>query len=323
MRVEQGSGEAVVRATRALSRDVRLFEIEPVDGAAAWAPGAHIDVTVRLGERTEVRSYSLVGDWHAQRYRIAVKRRPEGRGGSSYMWSLEAGARLTVGAPNNHFELALDSPEYLLVAGGIGVTPILGMAGSLAARGARFRVLYAARSRADLALAEELAASIGDRLQIFVSEEGMRIDADAAVARLGASGELYLCGPLRMIEDFRRAWRAAGRRPGAFRVETFGSGGAFAPEPFRVRVVGLAGEVVVPSDRSMLDALEAAGVEIVADCRRGEFGLCAVDVIDVAGRLDHRDVFLSEGQRREGRKICACVSRASGEITIDVGWRAD
>jgi len=90
-----------------------------------------------------------------------------------------------------------------------------------------------------------------------------------------------------------------------------------------VRVVGLAGEVVVPSDRSMLDALEAAGVEIVADCRRGECGLCAVDVIDVAGRLDHRDVFLSEGQRREGRKICACVSRASGEITIDVGWRAD
>ena len=323
MRVEQGSGQAVVRATRVLTRDVRLFEIEPVGGAAAWSPGAHIDVTVLLGERTETRSYSLVGDWDPSIYRIAVKRQPESRGGSAYMWSLEPGARLTIGVPNNHFELALDSPEYLLVAGGIGVTPILGMAQSLAVRGAHFRVLYAARSRADLALADELAAAVGDRLDVFVSGEGRRIDSGAAVAQLGASGELYLCGPFRMIEDFRRAWSASGRRPSAFRVETFGSSGAFAPESFRVRVAGLGVEVLVPPDRSMLDALEDAGVEIVADCRRGECGLCAVDVVDVAGRIDHRDVFFSDHQRREGRKICACVSRASGEITIDVGWRAN
>ena len=323
MRVEQGSSEAVVRATRALTRDVRGFEIEPVSGVAAWAPGAHLDVSVLIGERTETRSYSLVGEADPSAYRIAVKRQPESRGGSAYMWSLEPGARLTVGAPNNHFELALDSPEYLLVAGGIGVTPILGMALSLAARRARFRVLYAARSRDDLALADELAAAVGDRLEVFVSGEGRRIDPSMAVAQLAASAELYLCGPLRMIEDFRRAWSAAGRRPSAFRVETFGSSGAFAPEPFRVRVAGLGVEVVVPADRSMLDTLEEAGVEIVADCRRGECGLCAVDVVEASGRIDHRDVFFSDHQRHEGRKICACVSRASGEIVIDVGWRPD
>ncbi len=323
MRVDHEWSEAVVRATRALTSDVRAFEIAPVDGARPWTPGAHLEVAVLIGERAETRSYSLVGAWDPSRYRIAVKRQPEGRGGSAYMWSLEPGARLTIGAPNNHFELALDSPEYLLVAGGVGVTPILGMALSLAARGARFRVLYAARSRADLALADELHAAVGDRLELFVSCEGRRIDPGAAVAGLGAGGELYLCGPLGMIEDFRRAWAAAGRPASAFRVETFGSSGAFAPEPFRVRVPGLGVEIVVPSDRSMLDALDAAGVEIMADCRRGECGVCAVEVVDLAGRLDHRDVFLSDHQRREGRKICACVSRAAGEIAIDVGWRPD
>jgi len=323
MRAEHVWTDATLRATSALAPGVRAFEIAPRDGARPWAPGAHIDVSVLVGARAEVRSYSLVGEWNPARYRIAVKRQPQGRGGSAYMWSLEPGARLTIGAPNNHFELAHDSPDYLLVAGGIGVTPILGMASSLAARGANFRVLYGVRSRAELALADEIGAAVGDRLEIFVSGEGRRIDPSAEIARLGAGGELYLCGPLGMIEDFRRAWGAAGRPPSAFRVETFGSSGAFAPEPFRVRVPGSNIDVVVPSDRSMLDALEAAGVEIVADCRRGECGVCAVDVVEVDGRIDHRDVFLSDHQRREGRKICPCVSRASGEIAVDVGWRED
>lgn len=323
MRAEHVWTEATLRATCALAPDVRAFEIAPLEGARPWAPGAHIDVSVLVGDRAEVRSYSLVGEWSPTRYRIAVKRQPQGRGGSAYMWSLEPGARLTIGAPNNHFELAHDSPDYLLVAGGIGVTPILGMALSLAARGANFRVLYGVRSRADLALADEIGAAVGGRLAVFASSEGRRIDPSAEIARLGAGGELYLCGPLGMIEDFRRAWSAAGRPPSAFRVETFGSSGAFAPEPFRVRVRGSTVVNVVPSDRSMLDALEAAGVEIVADCRRGECGVCAVDIIDIDGRIDHRDVFLSDHQRREGRKMCPCVSRVSGEIAIDVGWRED
>ena len=323
MRAEHVWTDATVRATSALARDVLALEIAPLDGARLWSPGAHIDVSILVGARAEVRSYSLVGEWNPARYRIAVKRQPQGRGGSAYMWSLEPGARLTVGAPNNRFELAHDSPDYLLVAGGIGVTPILGMASSLAASGANFRVLYGVRSRADLALADEIGAAVGDRLEIFVSGEGRRIEASAEIARLGAGGELYLCGPLGMIEDFRRAWGASGRPPSAFRVETFGSSGAFAPEPFRVRVRGREIEVAVPRDRSMLDALEAAGVEIVADCRRGECGVCAVDIIDVEGRIDHRDVFLSDHQRRDGRKMCPCVSRASGQIAIDVGRRED
>ncbi|MGD0561970.1 MAG: PDR/VanB family oxidoreductase [Roseiarcus sp.] len=323
MRAEHVWTDATVRATSALARDVLALEIAPLDGARLWSPGAHIDVSILVGARAEVRSYSLVGEWNPARYRIAVKRQPQGRGGSAYMWSLEPGARLTVGAPNNRFELAHDSPDYLLVAGGIGITPILGMASSLAASGANFRVLYGVRSRADLALADEIGAAVGDRLEIFVSGEGRRIEASAEIARLGAGGELYLCGPLGMIEDFRRAWGASGRPPSAFRVETFGSSGAFAPEPFRVRVRGREIEVAVPRDRSMLDALEAAGVEIVADCRRGECGVCAVDIIDVEGRIDHRDVFLSDHQRRDGRKMCPCVSRASGQIAIDVGRRED
>lgn len=309
---------ARLRATRDLTHDVRLFEIEPESDFASAAPGSHIDVVVPNDGKPLVRSYSLVGACTDGRYRIAVKRLASSRGGSAGMWRLAPGERLTIAAPSNSFELSYGGNEYLLLAGGIGITPIYTMALALKRAGANFRVLYGARSRRDLALADDLARHIGERLQLFVDEEQQGIDMAGEIARLDSHGELYICGPFGMLEAARRLWRYAGRPAAQLRYETFGSSGSFAAAPFRIRIPRLGLDIDVPADRSMLEALEDAGVDMIFGCRRGECGLCALPILDAPTGVDHRDVFFSGEERATNKKLCTCVSRiAGGSITLD------
>ena len=315
--------EARVLAARDLSAHVREILLGPEGGATPWTPGAHIDVSLPLTGGAQVRSYSLVGE-AAGAYRIAVKREDEGRGGSRFMHTLQPGAKLFVSEPRNAFALDYTRPAYLLVAGGIGVTPIIGQAQALARHGAQLRVALAARTRADILFHDDFARALGERVAIFLSSEGNRIDPAQEIASLADGGELYICGPLPLVDAFRKAWKKAGRPQHLFRTETFGSSGEFAAQPFKVNLPALGRTVEVAADCSMLDALEAAGVEMISDCRRGECGLCAVDVLESNAQLDHRDVFFDEHERKESKKICACVSRAvGGEISIDTGYRPD
>lgn len=309
-------------ATRDVTPDIRLFELEP-ERFVAPTPGSNITVAVQVGSRPDTRSYSLVGPCTDGVYRIAVKLLPSSRGGSAYMHGLRPGARLTISEPGNHFELARGRPDYLLLAGGIGITPIYTMALALAGAGAPFRLLYACRRRQDLAFADELRERIGNRLQVFVDEEGGRISLPAEIARLAPGGEFYVCGPIGLLEAAKHAWRESGRPVDGLRFETFGSSGRYASEPFTVRIPRLGREVAVPRNQSMLDALEAAGVEMIHDCRRGECGLCAVTILGVEGTVDHRDVFLSDAQKAANTQLCTCVSRVvGGTITIDTADRA-
>ena len=126
-----------------------------------------------------------------------------------------------------------------------------------------------------------------------------------------------------MLEAARRAWNDAGRAPADLRYETFGSSGLKPTAEFRVRLKGSDTELVVPQNSSMLDALNGAGFEVISDCQRGECGVCAVDVIAVEGEIDHRDVFFSDQQKHDNRKICPCVSRAIGVVTIDTLYRPE
>jgi ferredoxin-NADP reductase len=135
--------DGVVRATRDLTHDIRTIEIAPSGEFAVPAPGSHINVSVLIRERPDVRSYSIVGPCTDGLYRIAVKLLKDTRGGSAYMWNLAPGARVQISGPANHFELGLGRPEYLLLAGGIGITPIFTHALALAEAKARFRVAYA------------------------------------------------------------------------------------------------------------------------------------------------------------------------------------
>ena len=312
---------ARLRATRDLSPDIRLFEIEPVGEFIAPTPGSHFNIGVQIDSRPDVRNYSAVGLGTDGLYRIAVKRLPDSRGGSAYMWSLAPGAHLRISTPGNHFELNRGCPEYLLIAGGIGITPIFSMALALVEAGASFRLLYAVRRYQDLALADELRHRIGDHLQVFVSSEGQRVDIRAEIARLQPDGEFYVCGPIGMLEDAKREWQRSGRPVDQLRFETFGNSGRFASEPFKVRIPRLGREIDVPVNQTMLDALESAGVEVIFDCRKGECGLCALSILEIDGIVDHRDVFFSEEEKAANTKLCTCVSRVIGKVTIDTADR--
>jgi ferredoxin-NADP reductase len=307
-----------------LSPTVREFTLRPDEGVSPWTVGSHLKIAVETGLRDDERCYSLIGlpqgSLDAGVYRIAVKRVEASRGGSRFMWSLSEGARVRIGEPNNHFELSLAPPQTLIVAGGIGITPLVGMAQTLAARGADFRFCYAARDDAELVYADVL----GEVAQTFVSARGQRIDLDAEIARLAADGQLLVCGPIPLLDAARAAWQRAGRPADLLRFETFGSSGAHASESFWVRLPRHRLQIEVPADRSLLDVLEEHGVETLSDCRRGECGLCAVDIVSVEGEVDHRDVFFSAEEKRDNRRLCACVSRISGGgVVLDSAYRAD
>jgi ferredoxin-NADP reductase len=315
---------ARVRSVRDVARDVRLIELEPERPAHGYPTGSHLDIAVLLDELPDIRSYSLVGRGPERgAYRIAVKEVEESRGGSRWVRALQAGADVQISEPQSHFELQFGRPEYLLIAGGIGITPMVGMAQALDRHGRPFRLLYAARTREQMPFVDELSDLLGDRLELFVSDEDRRLDVDAEVARLHPDAELYVCGPLRLRDAVVQAWQVQERGRDRLQFETFASGGRFAPEEFVVRVCDREDrEVRVRSNRTLLDALKDDGIEMMWDCLRGECGLCAVSVLDVEGELDHRDVFLSEEQQAERATIVTCVSRAvGGSIAIDTGFR--
>lgn len=319
---------ATVRAHRDLSPTVREFELRPEGGVRPWTVGSHLNVQVPINGVAEARSYSLVGlpgaDRASEVYRIAVKRAEPSRGGSRHMWSLETGAELLVGEPNNHFELPLGAVQYLLVAGGIGITPIVGMALMLARRGADVRMRYAARSRAELAFADVLHTALGERLQTFADDAGDRLNIADEITALHPDALLMMCGPLPLLDAVRAAWAGTARPAANLRFETFGNSGASANEAFWVELPRHSMKLVVPADRTLLDVLNEAGVDTLFDCRRGECGLCAVDVLATHGSIDHRDVFFSMHEKQARQRLCACVSRVSGGgVVLDSAYRAD
>ena len=184
-------------------------------------------------------------------------------------------------------------------------------------------MLYGARTRTSWPTLPQLREPPGRRAA-DVRRRRDAIDFAAEIAALPPGAQMYVCGPVPMLDAARRAWEASGRPPADLRYETFGSSGRFAPQAFRVQVPRHALDIMVPADCSLLDALEQAGVQTLSDCKRGECGLCAMDVLALDGEIDHRDVFLSEHEKAgRTRRICACVSRVVGDITLDSAWRPD
>lgn len=313
-----------VHAVRDLAPAIREIVLRPEGaGVENYAVGSHVTVGVLIDGRPETRCYSLVGEDSTDGYRIAVRLAPDSRGGSRYMWSLEPGARIELSSPASLLEIDWSRKSYCLIAGGIGITPIVGIAGALMRRNAEMKLHYAVRSRRDAAFLDELSDLLGDRLIIHAGDEGKRIDLDQSFGGLPPDASAIICGPMRLLEAARRSWAAAGRPPADLRYETFGSSGLLPTASFRVRIEDSSREIVVPENKSMLDALNDAGYEVISDCQRGECGVCAIDVVAVDGRIDHRDVFFSDHQKSTNGKICPCVSRAVGAITVNTLYQSD
>jgi ferredoxin-NADP reductase len=324
MRFAEQWSWCTVKSIRDVTPTIREFRLRPETGhVPPYSPGSHIGVTVLIDGQPARRCYSLVENSEAGTYRIAVRLAPDSRGGSRGMWNLRAGARIEICNPTSLLDVDWTRRNYCLIAGGIGITPMTGIAAALRRRNIDAVLHYAVKSRGDAAFLDELSALLGDRLNVYASDQGDRLDLDATFRALPDDAIAVICGPMRMLEAARRAWNEEGRAPADLRYETFGSSGLMPTAEFRVRLKDTDTELVVPQNSSMLDALNGAGFEVISDCQRGECGVCAVDVVAIEGEIDHRDVFFSDQQKHDNRKICPCVSRAIGVITIDTLYRAE
>lgn len=313
--------DTIVR-TSPLTPEIRRIEID-VDDPARAEPGAHVDVRIRIDGTAERRSYSIVDAApDGARIALSVYTSPVSRGGAAVMNALAPGDRIELTRPLNDFPLRLGASRYVLVAGGVGVTAMLGMADRLRIAGADYRFVYAGRSRALMAYLDDLEERHGDRLSVHVRDEGTSLSVPALVGGLSPETEVYVCGPIRLMDAIRRAWLERGLPIAALRMETFGNSGWFDAQEFTVRIPAIGLETRVKPNQSMLEALEASGADMMYDCRKGECGLCEVRVLDLDGDIDHRDVFYSERQRNAREKMCCCVSRvvapAGGSASITI-----
>lgn len=295
------------------------YELVRLDGAPLppFEAGAHIDV--HLGDKL-VRQYSLCnppGETH--RYLIGVLRDAASRGGSQAMHDhIETGSVLSISAPKNHFPL-VEAQRSLLFAGGIGITPILAMAETLAARGAGFEMHYSARSPERAAFKERLAASHLARQVHFHYDSGdaaQKLDLDALLARPDAGTHLYVCGPQGFIEHVLGAARALGWPAGRLHVEYFGAAAVATSgdQAFEVKLASDGRIVTVPAGVTVLKALEAEGIEIPYSCEEGVCGTCLTRVLE--GVPEHRDMYLTEEEQAANDQFTPCCSRAKTPLLV-------
>ncbi|CAM2150797.1 cytochrome P450/oxidoreductase [Paraburkholderia tropica] len=305
----------VERVERVAQDIVRLRLVAPDGGVLLrWAPGAHIDV--ECGESGVSRQYSLCGDpadTHA--FEIAVLRETDSRGGSAWVHdTLREGMRLKIRGPRNHFRLDEEGRRAIFIAGGIGITPVSAMARRARELGIDYELHYSGRSRANMALVDELTQLHGERLCVHVSEEGTRNDFGAL--RVDALTRVYACGPARMLEALEAA--SAAWPEDALRVEHFAASvGKLDPadeHAFEVELKDSGLVLPVAADQTVLDALRRANIDVQSDCEEGLCGSCEVRVL--AGEIDHRDVVLTRAERDTQTRMMACCSRAKGQRIV-------
>jgi ferredoxin-NADP reductase len=280
-----------------------------------WAPGAHIDVILPNGV---TRQYSLCGNrFDPHTYRIGVLREPEGRGGSAYVHDLLAvGDRIRVGGPRNNFPL-VPSERYLFIAGGIGITPLLPMVRQAHMLGADWTLVYGGRRRGSMAFLDELAA-YGDRVHVVPEDQHGLLDLPRWLGEVREDARVYCCGPAPLLDAVEAA--CAHWPPHTLRTERFVAKEQVAPvrdEPFAVELARSGTTVTVAPDRTVLEAVREAGVEVLTSCRQGTCGTCETGVL--AGVPEHRDSILGDAEREANDCMFICVSRScTDRLVLDL-----
>ncbi len=305
-----------VAARRPLTQHICEFTLEPVEDVTlpSFEPGAHITIETPSGA---MRRYSLVNDGTApEAYKIAVKREAASRGGSSSMHDdAMEGTVLRIQEPENSFPLE-EAPEYLLIAGGIGVTPIYAMAQHLKREGKPFNIIYCTRTKEDTAYLDDMVEAFGDKLVVH-HDNG---DEDEVYDFWDHFEEprnmrVYCCGPEPLMEEIESI---SGHWPeGRVNFEDFKPVEVVREDdsPFEVTLQKSGKTVTVPADRSILEALREAGVSTVSSCESGTCGTCKTKL--VSGTADHRDMVLMDHEQSD--HIMICVSRAKeGDLVLDL-----
>jgi ferredoxin-NADP reductase len=301
-----------VAAVEPVTPLIKHFTLKAADGGAlpAFSGGSHIIVVMRGALRTHRNPYSLLGSpRRLDAYHIGVRRMDSSRGGSHFMHDhVQVGSRLEIAHPVNLFALDKIARKHVLFAGGVGITPFLAQLDDLHGGPVPYELHYSVRSRAHAAFADELRVREGERLHMYYDSDDQAIDFDSLLSDQPLGTHVYVCGPAAMIDRVLATARALGWPDSHLHWEQFSAppmGDAFDVFLARVRKT-----VHVPADQSLLESLEAAGIEVPYLCRGGVCGFCQTRVLALDGELVHNDHFLSEAEKSGGRCIMPCVSRA-------------
>lgn len=296
---------------------VKSFALEMADGALwpEWTPGAHVDLALAPDM---YRQYSLCGDMaDRSNLRFAVLREAESRGGSSLLHDkVTLGDELQVIALRNNFPI-VEAEQYLLVAGGIGVTPILAMARELERQGKDWQLLYGGRSRNGMAFLEELAA-YGDKVRIRPQDEFGLLDIPDFIGEFNSGKVVYCCGPeplIKAVEIYCSGWPEEALQIERFHPREQEFAAANAEFEVELRRSGLS--VTVGADTTIAEALEDVGVHVPRSCNEGTCGTCVTKLLE--GTPDHRDSFLRPRQREKNNRIMVCCSRSlTPKLVLDL-----
>jgi len=304
------------------ARDTNLFTLKRPDGGALppYKPGAHIDIHLPNGL---TRQYSLLNPYDdSGSYVVAIKRDPQSRGGSRYIFDeLQVGDTFKIGGPRNNFPLVENAEHVVLFAGGIGITPIWCMMRQLAAAGRAWTLHYSCRSRADMAFLRTLEDMQEDRqsgsvhLHFDDEADGKFIDLAAAVAASPASAHFYCCGPNPMLAAFEAATAALPRHQ--VHVEYFtpkAEAAAATMGGFWVELARSGEEYFIPEGRKILEVLFEAGVDVDYSCELGICGECVTRVI--SGIPEHHDSVLSEEEQASNEKVMICCAGCKSERLV-------
>ena len=281
-----------------------------------FSGGAHTVVEMNDNGRIRRNPYSLMGD-PADRtgYSISVRRDDQGRGGSLFMHQqVRPGMEMEISNPVNLFGLDLRARKHLMIAGGIGITPFLSQIKQLRAMGGNFELHFGVRTQSLASYADELRADHGGRVHVYYADRGEAIDLERLLDGQPLGTHLYVCGPKGMIGWVRETAARLGWPRQAVHHEEF-----LAPasgQPFEATLARSNKVIRVDEHQSLLEAIEAAGVDAPYLCRGGACGQCETDVIEYDGVFVHRDHWLTDEQRGSCAKIMPCVSRFEGRKLV-------
>ena len=301
-----------------LTTRIYCYQLRSTSGAELplITAGSHIAIPVTLANgKHDFHHYSICSNPNQREfYEIAVMLESNGNGGSQFIIeNFVVGTFLDCGIPSNNFHLHADASPAILIAGGIGITPIISIAHTLALRGRRFQLHYAGRSKNDMAFVDELQKNFPRNIYVYTADENQRLDIMNLLAEAPSNTLFYTCAPKKMLAEIETCARILGIDKDRIQTEHFA---VEKSENDKAVVIELAYSnkfINVHADQSLLAALRDAGVNVNFDCCVGDCGTCAVKIIE--GEAEHRDHVLSDAQKAQGF-ICVCVSRAKGDKLV-------